>query len=66
MVELRNDILAEATRLYFERKKILMDLASGTITGERQRMEKNMRLEEVEALIDRLTGGSYTKVLKSL
>jgi hypothetical protein len=66
MTELRNDILAEVTRLFFERKKLELGLESDVKLSERERVEKTLRLEEVEALIDRLTGGSYSKVLKSM
>lgn len=64
MVDQRNDVLAEVTRLYFERKRLLMDLDSGAVLYDAQRGEKELRLQEVVALIDRMTGGNYSKVLK--
>ncbi|MDD5018804.1 MAG: hypothetical protein PHS61_00060 [Candidatus Omnitrophica bacterium] len=63
-VQLRNDVLAEATQLYFERKRLLIEL-SGQTYAPTNRSEKYTRLEELTALLDRLTGGAFSKVLKS-
>ncbi len=65
MVQLRNDILAEVTRLYFERRKIQIEMAESDAIGK-ERIDKELRLQELTALINRLTGGYFTKVLKSL
>ena len=60
-VQMRNDVLAEATQLYFERKRLLTELA-----GDSQNQKKiQIRVEEVTALLDRLTGGSFSKALES-
>ncbi|MGE5280388.1 MAG: WD40/YVTN/BNR-like repeat-containing protein [Deltaproteobacteria bacterium] len=65
MVQLRNDILAEVTRLYFERRRLQVEMALSSKSGE-ARVEDDLRLQELTALIDRLTGGHFAKVLKSL
>jgi hypothetical protein len=65
MVDQRNDILSEVTRLYFERKKIQMEIASEKKMSEGELNGKRLRLMELTALIDRLTGGTYSKLLKS-
>jgi len=64
MVQLRNDVLAEATQLYYERRRIQVELAGGHLSPE-DLSRKQIRLDEVSALLDRLTGGAFSKVLKS-
>jgi hypothetical protein len=64
MVQLRNDVLAEATQLYYERKKLQIELTDGLLSPD-ELSRKQIRLEEVSALLDRLTGGAFSKVLKS-
>jgi hypothetical protein len=63
MVELREDILDQVTRLYFERKRLQVELAS-TNNPEEYQVEKHMRLEELTALIDSLTGGEFSQRIK--
>lgn len=65
MVELRNDILSEVTRLYFERRKLQIELYAAKDMGEKAAMDKNLRILELTALLDRLTGGAFSKDLKS-
>ena len=67
MVELREDILDQITRLYFERRRIQLELAelesnqSSESPGRRVELEKEMRIEELTALIDALTGGEFSR-----
>ncbi len=67
MVELREDILDQITRLYFERRRIQFELAEfeskelSESSGRRFESEKEMRLEELTALIDALTGGEFSR-----
>ncbi|MFZ5800784.1 MAG: WD40/YVTN/BNR-like repeat-containing protein [Candidatus Omnitrophota bacterium] len=56
MVELRDDILNELTRLYFERRRLQME------TGENS--ERDLRIQELTALIDGLTGGYFSRAIK--
>lgn len=65
MVELRNDILSEVTRLYFERRKLQLELFAAKDMSEKASMDKNLRIMELTALLDRLTGGAFSKDLKS-
>ncbi len=58
MVQLRDDILEEVTRLYFERKRSLAE-----IRGESD-IKKELRVEELTAYIDALTGGRFSAALK--
>jgi photosystem II stability/assembly factor-like uncharacterized protein len=65
MVELRDDIINELTRLYFERRRLQMEMGqlSSDATGG-ERAEKELRLQELTALIDGLTGGYLSWSLK--
>ncbi|MCM8796827.1 MAG: hypothetical protein NC923_02980 [Candidatus Omnitrophica bacterium] len=62
-VELRNDILDEVTRLYFERLRLKMELDSLPIEDRKRRSEKQLRLQELNAFLDALTGGYFSKSL---
>ncbi len=64
MVQLRNDILSEATRIYFERRKLQLELLSKKEIGQEEEIDKKLRLAELTALLDRLTGGQFSANLK--
>lgn len=61
MVQLRDDILNEVTRLYFERRRLQLELAEAEDLNKKARAEKELRLEELTALIDGLTGGYMSR-----
>ncbi|HAJ57225.1 MAG TPA: hypothetical protein DCL35_05590 [Candidatus Omnitrophica bacterium] len=65
LVELRNDILSEVTRLYFERRKLQMEALSNYDLSKKAELDKKLRILELTALIDRLTGGNFSRFLKS-
>ena len=65
MVQLRDDILNEVTRLYFERKRLQRELALSPNLSPEVREEKDLRLQELTASIDGLTGGYLTKSLNN-
>lgn len=65
MVELRNDILAEVTRLYFERRKLQLEMMKQSGTVSKIFLDKQLRILELTALLDRLTGGLFSKLLNS-
>ncbi|OGX24523.1 MAG: hypothetical protein A3J51_03280 [Omnitrophica WOR_2 bacterium RIFCSPHIGHO2_02_FULL_45_21] len=64
MVQLRDDILNEVTRLYFERKRLQLEL-SQNILQTKTIKEKELRLEELTALIDGLTNGYLSRRLQA-
>jgi len=64
MVQLREDILNEVTRLYFERRRLQVELADGGSMTEAQRVMKDLRLQELTASIDALTGGMFSHAMK--
>lgn len=61
MVKLREDILDQITRLYFERRRAQMELVNLASLKPQTRFDKEMRVEELTALIDAYTGGKFSK-----
>ena len=57
LVMLRQDILDEVTRLYFERKRLQSEYA---LSAQSSKMEKKLRIQQLTALLDGLTGGYIT------
>lgn len=57
-------ILKEVTRLYYMRRRLQMDLILNPPTDEATRLTKELRLEELTALLDAMTGGYFEKELK--
>lgn len=65
MVQLCNDILDEVTKLYFERRRLKMEVSSG-IFPSKMKMEKELKIEELTACLDALTGGYFSQSLENL
>jgi len=65
MVELREDILDEITRLYFERRRLQIELAAQACPDTQTLFDKNMRIDELTALIDALTGGEFSRRIQN-
>lgn len=63
MVQLRDDILDEVTKLYFERIRVKMELDGLAIEERKKGMEKELRLKELTASLDGLTGGYFSRCL---
>ncbi|MFH0826771.1 MAG: hypothetical protein V1923_02615 [Candidatus Omnitrophota bacterium] len=63
MVELRDDILDEVTKIYFERLRVKNELDSLPIEDRKKRWVKELRLQELTALLDALTGGYFSQHL---
>ncbi|OQX53813.1 MAG: hypothetical protein B5M48_02305 [Candidatus Omnitrophica bacterium 4484_213] len=61
MVQLREDILDEVTRTYFERKRLKIELFLSPPKDEQRKIEKELRLEELTANLDALTGGWFSE-----
>ncbi len=64
MVKLRDDILNEVTRLYFERRRLQYELILIPPQDIQEKIEKELRLQELTANIDALTGSYLSKRLK--
>lgn len=63
MVQLRDDILDEVTRLYFERRRLQMEQELSPPKDVRLQVAQELRLQELTAQIDGLTGGEFSKRL---
>ncbi len=66
MVELRNDILAEVTRIYYERRRLQMDLVFNPAGTPQEHFEKVLRIDELTALLDGFTGKFLSKKLSEI
>jgi photosystem II stability/assembly factor-like uncharacterized protein len=63
MVELRNDILSEITRLYFERRRAQTEFILNPPEDPLETANALLRMDELTANIDSLTNGFLTKSL---
>lgn len=61
MVQLRDDILDEVNKLYFERIRVMAELDSLPIEDKKKRFEKELRIRELTASLDGLTGGYFSR-----
>ena len=68
MVQLRDEILEDVTRIYFERKRIISEIKEikANIAEHEESdsqgilSEKTLRIEELTAYLDALTGGAFS------
>ena len=64
MVELRDDILNEVTRIYFERRRLQIELFTLPPQDLKLGLEKELRLQELTADLDAMTGGYFSSELR--
>jgi photosystem II stability/assembly factor-like uncharacterized protein len=60
MVELRDDIVSEVTRVYFERRRLQTALLAAPPVDQKTSIEKELRIQELTALLDGLSGGYFS------
>ena len=65
LVELRDDILDQATKLYFERLRVKAEMDDLSIEDRKKRFEKELRLQELSAMLDALTGGYFSRQIQN-
>jgi len=63
MVELRNDVLDQVNKLYFERLRVKLELDNLAIEDRKKRFDKELKVEELTASLDSLTAGYYSEQL---
>ncbi len=63
MVELRNDLLSEATRIYYERRRLQIGFLFTPPATEQEHLEGLLRIDELTALLDGLSNGFFSKQL---
>ena len=66
MVELRNDLMSEATRIYYERRRLQIDLVFMPPVSEQEHLENLLRVDELTALLDGMTNGFFSKRLERI
>ncbi len=64
MVQLRDDILDEITRTYFERRRLQIETHLAPPKDLKKKLELDLRVQELTADLDALTGGHFSKQLK--
>ncbi|MBP7216757.1 MAG: hypothetical protein KBA46_05670 [Candidatus Omnitrophica bacterium] len=63
-VQLRDDILDDVTRLYFERIRVKIELDQLKIEDVKKRQEKELKVRELTAYLDALTDGYFSDALR--
>lgn len=66
MVQLRQDILDEVNRLYYERRRVKLGLLLNPPKDSKELLDKQLRLDELTAGLDGLTGGYFSRRIKEL
>jgi hypothetical protein len=66
LIELRDDVLDEVTRLYFERRRVLLALAAGPGSTREEAARLRLRADELAAGLDAWTGGWFGRRAASL
>ena len=65
MVELRDDIINQITRLYFERRRLQIEMKkNATGLDESTQIDYTMRIDELTATLDGLTGGKFSRSIE--
>jgi len=62
-VELRNDILDQVNKLYFERLRVKSELDNLALEDRSKRFNKQLKFQELTASLDALTSGYYSEQL---
>jgi hypothetical protein len=58
--------LDEVTKLYFERLRVKMELDNLSIEDRKKRFEKELKIQELTASLDALTGGYFSQQIKTV
>ena len=63
IVKLRDKVLDEVTRLYFDRRRLQVDQLLSPSLDLKGQIEAELRLQEMTANLDALTGGAFSASL---
>ena len=63
IVKLRDKVLDEVTRVYFDRRRLQVDQLLNPSSSLRDQIKHELRLQELTASIDALTGGAFSAQL---
>lgn len=61
VVQLRNDVLSEVTRLYFERRRLMVEMLTSPADEIADEIENELRLQELTAGLDSMTGSYFSR-----
>jgi len=64
IAKLRDKVLSEITRLYFERRRVQVEMLLSPKRDTMGQVKQQLRLMELTASVDALTGGSFSQALK--
>ena len=64
LANLRDRVLNEVTRRFFERRRLLLDLELAPPTDLQDAVRKEMRVQEITADLDTITGGWFGEALE--
>ncbi len=62
--ELREELLDEVTRFYFERRRLQVEVALEPLEDPKLAFEKELRIQELTAQLDALTGRGFSRALE--
>ena len=65
VVKLRDKVLGEVTRIYFDRRRLQVDSLLSPSSGIKSQVEDQLRLMELTAELDAFTGGEFSRALSS-
>lgn len=61
MVQLRDDVLDEITRTYFERRRLQIESHFFPPESLKEKIDKELRIDELTADLDAMTGGQFSR-----
>jgi len=64
MVQLRDDILDEITRIYFERRRLQIETLTRPEKSLNEQIKTTLRIDELTASLDALTGSRFSQKIK--
>jgi len=64
MVQLRDDIVDEVTRAYFERRRLQIELLTDPPNAILKLLKTRLRIQELTATLDGLTGSQFSQSIK--
>ena len=65
VAHLREDLLSAVTKVYFERRRLQVELVLEPSTDLAVAVKKELRLQELTATLDSYTGGAFSKQLRA-
>jgi photosystem II stability/assembly factor-like uncharacterized protein len=61
VVQLRDDVLSEVTRLYFERRRLMVAMLISSPEDTADKIENELRMQELTAGLDAMTGSYFSR-----